>query len=1453
LTLGTWGATTDGAPPDDAAASAPRPPLPANTKAGDYVRAVAKLYQEGQIDKIGPYYQAAVTYRDLLTPDEAATLDQYAQLLSSAGPAPATAEVPPAQPALGAQGSREKAIELVSAARAALQAGEVEQARQYATQADALQAPFSPEEDNPRQVLAEIAKITSGPSGLGGRATPNNPKQQSVWLLRQAREQIGLKNFEAAEAFIAQAEALGLRYTLFDDTPAKVRDDLAKARAEAGPSVAAAPGDKKTAHARLKEARLALEQGDYRKAHAIAVEVNGWGLHFNALEDSPQKVAAAAVALQRREVARNAGARQQPNPDVYNLLVAEARTLMSQGDLAGAEQRALQAQQSGVVPAVTADRAESVLHDLAMLRARQDAPAPAGAAPAAPQGERPSTVAEREADRLLAAQQYEAATAKFAEAERLRAQEEGTATSLDPVALNATPAVADPALVRTDGAQADPFGADPAAPAAPAADPFGAEAPGAPPADPFAGVAPAPLGGADPAAPAAPAGDALAQAQALLAAGNYRAAREAAQAAKAQGAGLEADNLLAQIEQTRQQAAYLLYESALKSLREGQVERSRLILGELSESDLDEGMAQKVQDLLIKLPSDPAGHAEVGLGVGEDVEVVKAQQLNAEISMKVGEARTLMETDPAKAIALLEQTLAAVKAAGLSESVTRGMVQRLNVNIELAKKDKVTFDQKMQDKAYREEIERKRLRIIEADKAKKERIKEFMDKAMEAQANGDWVNMEKFAQMAAKIDPNLLEATTAVTMARMHRNSERYLSNKEAKEQGFLELMHDVDESSIVSADALKRGVDMPRDFADLTARRQALAARLNPGYKSAKALEIEKALDKTITLPSSDRMTLGESLRYLREYTGLNIVPDHSALSEEGVTLETPITLTEVNNVKLKTVLKLMLSQLHLSYEISDDVLMVTTPQANRSRMITRVYSVADLVIAPQDRNNDAMFGPNSNFVAPPGMNGPIRDGQPIGAEALGVQAAAMSGNAAAGMSFPAPDGQGVKNYERKPEFEPLIQLIKTSIAPGTWNHDHTPLDEINAYGQGAGFGGDDEEPEGVGSITPFYLNISLIIRQTAEVHDEIVDLLRQLRRLQDLQVSIEVRFISVSDSFFEQIGVDFDFFIQSDAVGQKSSLFVPNPAANQASWQPPGGGTTGTTAGGGTAVAPYLINPARDHAIGRAPVVVGTNAPTNDPSAPQIAPGLQIPFIQSTIDAAENVFNAVPNLGGTFGIAFLSDLEVYLFLQAIQGDVRSNLVQAPKVTSFNGAPASVINFTGRNFVQQLTPIIGAGAVAFQPQIQTFPDGVQMFVTPVVSADRRYVRMSMSPFFTTFLGFDTFEIPAAVGGGGLGGQSSTINARVQLPQFSITNVSTTVTVPDGGTVLLGGVKRLREVRNEFGVPILSKTPLIDRLFRNVGIGRQTDSLMLMVTPRIIILEEEEERLGIPAVQNFTF
>ena len=61
---------------------------------------------------------------------------------------------------------------------------------------------------------------------------------------------------------------------------------------------------------------------------------------------------------------------------------------------------------------------------------------------------------------------------------------------------------------------------------------------------------------------------------------------------------------------------------------------------------------------------------------------------------------------------------------------------------------------------------------------------------------------------------------------------------------------------------------------------------------------------------------------------------------------------------------------------------------------------------------------------------------------------------------------------------------------------------------------------------------------------------------------------------------------------------------------------------------------------------------------------------------------------------------------------------------------------------------------VAFQPVVGAFPNGATLPVTPVVSHDRRYVRMTLAPTFNGLEGFDVFPVPGAVGGvnGGGGG-----------------------------------------------------------------------------------------------------
>jgi general secretion pathway protein D len=345
-------------------------------------------------------------------------------------------------------------------------------------------------------------------------------------------------------------------------------------------------------------------------------------------------------------------------------------------------------------------------------------------------------------------------------------------------------------------------------------------------------------------------------------------------------------------------------------------------------------------------------------------------------------------------------------------------------------------------------------------------------------------------------------------------------------------------------------------------------------------------------------------------------------------------------------------------------------------------------------------------------------------------------------------------------------------------------------------------------------------------------------LRRMQDLQVTIEVRFITLTDDFFERIGVSFDFNIHNTAKNSMTVVTAGAPAS-------------------GTEPVYNTLDADRTQSM-----VVGMSQAGNSPAA--FNSDMDIPFTQNSYGLAVPQFGGFDaTAGATLGFAILSDIEAYFFINAAQGDKRTNVLQAPKVTLFNGQSASVSDSTQVPFVTSVVPVVGDFAAAYQPVIMVLNEGTSLTVQAVISNDRRFVRLTVVPYFSNIGTVNTFSFTGSTSTSSdtstEGIQTTpddatkannvtsktTSGVTVQLPTYSYLSVSTTVSVPDGGTVLLGGIKRLSEGRNEYGVPILNKIPYLNRLFKNAAVGRTTQSLMMMVTPRIIIQEEEEEKLGV--------
>ena len=67
------------------------------------------------------------------------------------------------------------------------------------------------------------------------------------------------------------------------------------------------------------------------------------------------------------------------------------------------------------------------------------------------------------------------------------------------------------------------------------------------------------------------------------------------------------------------------------------------------------------------------------------------------------------------------------------------------------------------------------------------------------------------------------------------------------------------------------------------------------------------------------------------------------------------------------------------------------------------------------------------------------------------------------------------------------------------------------------------------------------------------------------------------------------------------------------------------------------------------------------------------------------------------------------------------------------------------------------------------------------------------------------------------------------------------MTVPDQGTILIGGQRLISEFDIETGVPILSKIPILNRFFSNRIESKEEQTLLILIKPTVLIQNEEEE------------
>jgi type II secretory pathway component GspD/PulD (secretin)/outer membrane protein assembly factor BamD (BamD/ComL family)/tetratricopeptide (TPR) repeat protein len=338
------------------------------------------------------------------------------------------------------------------------------------------------------------------------------------------------------------------------------------------------------------------------------------------------------------------------------------------------------------------------------------------------------------------------------------------------------------------------------------------------------------------------------------------------------------------------------------------------------------------------------------------------------------------------------------------------------------------------------------------------------------------------------------------------------------------------------------------------------------------------------------------------------------------------------------------------------------------------------------------------------------------------------------------------------------------------------------------------------VSSITEMSGN--LIVKTTPGNHRSLLLLLDQLRETRAIQIAVEARFLLVDQNFLNSVGVDFSMILKSN---------------DQGKWP------------GGVIIGNDSISMAQPQ-ISAVPGNIANNFPNTTVSP------------STVFDPWTNGLGIPASSGRSLdvGVTYMDDLMVNLMLHATQADQRAISLSAPRVTFFNGQTAYVNIAKQVAFVSDLTPVADSGGGA-SPTLSVVQEGVQLKVNGTVSADRRYVTMTLEPALSHI--DQLLNIPVALGSTSFASTNVVNIGFIQAPQIEITQVKATVSVPDRGTIMLGGQRLTSDISIEAGVPIISKIPVLNRLFTNKSQTKDERTLLILVRPTIIIQNELEEDL----------
>ena len=224
---------------------------------------------------------------------------------------------------------------------------------------------------------------------------------------------------------------------------------------------------------------------------------------------------------------------------------------------------------------------------------------------------------------------------------------------------------------------------------------------------------------------------------------------------------------------------------------------------------------------------------------------------------------------------------------------------------------------------------------------------------------------------------------------------------------------------------------------------------------------------------------------------------------------------------------------------------------------------------------------------------------------------------------------------------------------------------------------------------------------------------------------------------------------------------------------------------------------------------------------------------------------------LAGGFSYISRYDNSLEFAISALASNSTAKVLQTPRVQTSHAVPATFFNgeqvpyqgSSGGGYGGGYGGYGGYGGGYGGGYTQFLNVGITLDVTPYITPDDLVV-MDIQQTISELDGFIDM-------GGGQQGSSGQ-----KAPQTTEREASSTISVRDGDTILLGGFIRDAKTDTESGVPFLKDIPLLGSLFKSKSATSKRSELLVLIRPTILKTPEDaalmvsQERMRLPGIRE---